>query len=282
MQLLDGKAVSLEVHNRLAREIKSLDVKPCLGVVLVGEDPASQVYVRNKIKTCEKVGIESVEVRLPADVTGEQLKAEIEKLNNDKKINAYLVQLPLPDHLDKDEVLSWIDPMKDADGLTVTNLGSLFAGRPTVVPCTPNGVMEVLKHYDIPLEGKKAVVVGRSQIVGLPMAHLLLMANATVTICHSRTQNLKQELSDADIVVVAAGKPKFLGADDFNKNSVVIDVGIHRITEGDKTKLCGDVDFETAKQKVKALTPVPGGVGPMTIAMLLQNTLSLYKLQNSN
>ncbi len=284
MQILDGKEVSKKCKKQIFKQVQALKAEsgraPCLAVVLVGDDPASQVYVRNKIKSCEEAGILSKEVRLPSDVTQAQLEEHIKKLNNDDSVHAYLVQLPLPETLDKTRVLDLIDPLKDADGLTTSNLGLLFASRPRVVPCTPKGVMKILEHYNIELAGKRAVVIGRSQIVGLPMAHLLLGANATVTVCHSKTAQLSEVTRLADIVIAAAGKPEFLTTEYFKKNAVVIDVGIHRkALEGDKSKLCGDVNFDDVKDHLLALTPVPGGVGPMTIAMLLQNTLELFKLR---
>jgi methylenetetrahydrofolate dehydrogenase (NADP+)/methenyltetrahydrofolate cyclohydrolase len=217
--------------------------------------------------------MKSFETRLPATVSKEDLKTAITQMNQDPEVTAYLVQLPLPASFNTQEVMSWIDPKKDADGLTVESLGLLFAGRPHAIPCTPHGVMKILEHYDIDVEGKPAVVIGRSQIVGKPMAHLLTDANATVTLCHSRTKDLQQHTKQADIVVVAAGRPKFIGKQAFKKGAVVIDVGIHRMDNG---KLCGDVDPAGLDDWVSALTPVPGGVGPMTITMLLQNTLTLY------
>lgn len=272
VQRLDGKKVSAVIREQIAEQVKKLNQPPGLGVILVGEDPASQVYVRNKFKACEAVGMKSIEVKMPASISPEDLKSAINDMNENPEVTAYLVQLPLPKGFDTKEVTSWIAPHKDADGLTVESLGLLFAGTPKAIPCTPHGVMKILEHYNIPVEGKKAVVIGRSQIVGYPMAHLLVDANATVTICHSRTQDLYSHTREADIVVVAAGKPKFIGKDAFKKGAVVVDVGIHRMDNG---KLCGDVDPEDLEGHVEALTPVPGGVGPMTITMLLQNTLNL-------
>lgn len=280
MTLLDGKALSQEWREGLKARV--LDFKnqwklePCLAVVLVGEDPASQVYVRNKVKACEESGIKSLEHRVPADISEQELLKIVDKLNKDPKVNGILVQLPLPKHIDEVKVTEAIAPMKDADGLTNENMGLLLSGKTRVAPCTPYGVIQLLKKHKVTMDGAQAVVVGRSQIVGKPMALLLLAENATVTICHSKTKNLKEHLKKAEIVVVAAGRPEFLGADDFAPGTVIVDVGIHRKENG---KLCGDVRFDELKSSAKAITPVPGGVGPMTIAMLLENTLKLSELQ---
>lgn len=287
MQLMDGKKVSQDrrraLQKRVAEWTEETGVKPGLAVVIVGEDPASHVYVRNKIRSCEKVGMVSKEVRLPADTSREALKQAVEDLNNDPSVHGYLVQLPLPAHLHPDEVVTWIDPKKDADGLTAENLGLLFSGRPRVVPCTPQGVMYLLEAYKIDIQGKYAVVVGRSQIVGRPMAQLLLNANATVTTCHSKTKDLRSFTSQADIVVVAAGRPEMLGREDFKQGAVVIDVGIHR-RQGDdgRVSLCGDVRWNELQDWASAATPVPGGVGPMTITTLLENTLHLAQLSSTS
>lgn len=276
MKRLDGKEVAAQLKDKLAKEIAGFSAKPGLAVVLVGEDPASQVYVRNKIKACEKVGIESFEHRLPADVSFGELSVVISKLNVDPKVDGILVQLPLPQHLNETEVIELIDPGKDVDGLSFESAGLLMQQRAPVAPCTPAGVIEILKYYNFEIVGKEAVVVGRSNIVGKPMALLLSQANATVTICHSKTKDLKFHTKRADIVVVAAGVPEFLGEGDFNPNAVVMDVGIHRKADG---KLCGDVKSEGLN--VQACTPVPGGVGPMTIAMLLKNTVELHKIHGA-
>lgn len=280
MTLLDGKALSQEWRQglkvRVAEFQAQKNTQPCLAVVLVGDDPASQVYVRNKIKACNEVGIKSLEKRLPETVSQDDLLKVVEDLNKDPEVNGILVQLPLPKHIDEDLVTSKIRPLKDADGLTHENLGLLLLGQKRVAPCTPFGVIQLLKKHGIEMSGAKAVVVGRSQIVGKPMALLLLEENATVTICHSRTKNLKEHLMGADIIVVAAGRPEFLGKDDFPKGAVIVDVGIHRKENG---KLCGDIRFEELKETASAMTPVPGGVGPMTIAMLLENTLKLAEFQ---
>ena len=276
MERMDGKALSLEwrqgVRERAGEFEQKHGIKPCLAVVLVGDDPASQVYVSHKIKACEEAGIKSLENRLPAGTTQESLESLISDLNGNAEVHGILVQLPLPKHLNKFKAIEKISPLKDADGLCVENMGLLMSGKKRVAPCTPYGVIQLLKKYQIPMTGTKAVVVGRSQIVGKPMALLLIEENATVTLCHSRTKDLRAELKQADIVVVAAGKPEFLGADDFKEGAVVIDVGIHRKADG---KLCGDVRTKELDGIAKAVTPVPGGVGPMTIAMLLENTLIL-------
>ena len=287
MVVLNGKEVALAKRKALAEKVKAFQgefqVTPGLTVVLVGEDPASQVYVRSKVKTCREVGIDSHELRLPEDISAEELKAEIQKLSQDSKVHGILVQLPLPVHLNKDEVIDLIPPEKDVDGLTPENIGLLFAGRPRVKPCTPYGVIEILKHYNIEIEKKVACVVGRSQIVGLPMAQLLQMQNATVLLAHSKTQNLRALTQQADIVVAAAGRPAMLGRDDFKEGAVVVDVGIHRKPlDNGKSKLHGDVRFEELDGWCSACTPVPGGVGPMTIAMLLENTLRLAELSLSS
>ncbi len=281
MQLLSGSQVAekkrLEIKIKVRQFAFDHGRPPGLAVVLVGDDPASQVYVKNKIKACSDTGIQSFHNQLPAKTTEEELLKLISKLNSQTDVDGILVQLPLPSHIDTNRVLSAIWPLKDADGLTPENLGLLMAGRPRVAPCTPRGVIEILNHYDIAIAGRHAVVVGRSQIVGRPMAQLLLLADATVTVVHSKTPNIRDFTKQGDIVVVAAGKPRFMGAEDFKKDSVVIDVGIHRRAEG----LCGDVRTDELKGLVKAATPVPGGVGPMTITMLLENTLTLAQLSKA-
>ncbi|MCB0350111.1 MAG: bifunctional methylenetetrahydrofolate dehydrogenase/methenyltetrahydrofolate cyclohydrolase FolD [Bdellovibrionales bacterium] len=280
MLVLNGKAVSekkrADIKSRVSLFKGKYSRSPGLAVVIVGDDPASHVYVKNKIKSCEEVGIVSFHHQLDAQTTETELLALIQKLNGDKSVDGILVQLPLPPHLSADKIVAAIRPDKDADGLTVENMGLLFSGKPRVVPCTPRGVIEILKYYDISMAGKNCVVVGRSQIVGRPMAQLLLLEDATVTVAHSKTPDVSAITRTADIVVVAAGRPRMLGADDFKKNAVVVDVGIHRLPDG----LCGDVRFEELKSHAHAATPVPGGVGPMTITILLENTLVLAeKLQ---
>lgn len=282
MLILDGKAVAKARREILKQKIAQLPSKPGLAVVLVGDDKASQVYVGGKIKACQELGIESFEVLLPADTSESELKHQIDRLNHDKNVHGMIVQLPLPEHLDSLKAIGWVSPHKDADCLTMENLGALWMGRPRTMPCTPSGVMAILQHYKIDVAGMNAVVVGRSNIVGKPMAHLLSQANATVTICHSKTKNLREHLRRADIAVIAAGQPEFLGAEDFSKDAIVIDVGIHRrpaASPGGKDRLCGDVRFQ--ELQVRAATPVPGGVGPMTITMLMENTVRLYELSLS-
>jgi methylenetetrahydrofolate dehydrogenase (NADP+)/methenyltetrahydrofolate cyclohydrolase len=280
MQILDGKQVATKRRELIAMRVtdfvKKRGRKPGLAVVLVGDDPASQVYVSNKIKACGEVGLNSFEHRLSDDITYSELKTVIDSLNEDPKIDGILLQLPLPKHLNSDECIGWISPSKDADCLTSENLGRLWSGKALTKPCTPWGVMVILEFYGISLKGKNAVVIGRSNIVGKPMAHLLVEADATVTVCHSRTRDLREHTRRAEVVVVAAGKPEFLGKDDFAPGAVVVDVGIHRkVTAEGKNKLCGDVRLKELEGIVSAGTPVPGGVGPMTITMLLENTLRL-------
>lgn len=280
MKILDGKQVAESRRQALKSKVeqftKGRGRAPGLTVILVGDDPASQVYVNNKIKACEATGIASKLEKLPSTIQAPALKAVIDRLNGDPLVDGILLQLPLPKGLDAEECIQWISPEKDADCLTEQNLGRLWSGRPLTTPCTPWGVIAILEHYKIPTEGKNAVVVGRSNIVGKPMAHLLVQANATVTICHSKTKNLSDYTKHADIVVVAAGKPELLGKGDFAKNATVIDVGIHRKPgKTGKGSLCGDVRLNELEGIVSAGTPVPGGVGPMTIAMLLENTLTL-------
>ena len=274
MTIIDGKALASElrgeIRERAAQYRAERGGEIGLAVVLVGEDPASQVYVRNKIKACEEVGIRSYSYHLPAETTQQQLEDLIDELVADKNVHGILVQLPLPKHLDEQRALRRIPPAKDVDGFCAENVGNLAMNRETIVACTPNGVMKMLEKYGVDPAGKNAVVLGRSNIVGKPMAMLLLNANATVTVCHSKTKNLKEICAAADILVVAIGRAKFVTADMVKKGAVVIDVGMDRDENG---KLCGDVDFETVKDKASFITPVPGGVGPMTITMLLFNTV---------
>lgn len=280
MILLDGKVVSKARREALLPRIdvfkKATGRAPHLAVLLVGEDPASQVYVRNKHTSCEKLGMESTVHVLPANVSQETLNARIEALNLDAGVDGILVQLPLPKHLSVEPVLKNILPEKDADGLGYSSLGLLLAGKPLVKPCTPMGIMHILEHYKIKIAGMNAVVVGRSQIVGKPMTLLLTEANATVTLCHSKTQNLRDHTLRADLVVVAAGQKHLLGKDDFKQGAVVVDVGMHGTGGG---KLCGDVRFDELNGWVAAATPVPGGVGPMTITSLLENTVYLAEIR---
>ncbi len=272
-QLLDGKVMAAELEDELKKRVDALKAKdytPGLTVILVGDDPASQTYVSNKEKACERLGIRSRTLRMPADTTQQALEEAIRKENADPSVNGILVQLPLPRHLDSDRALELILPQKDVDGFHDINAGRLSRGLDCVVACTPKGALHMLKRAGIPIAGKEAVVVGRSNIVGKPMALLLLQENATVTICHSRTQDLPAHTRRADILVAAIGKPRFITADMVKDGAVVVDVGINRV-DG---KLCGDVDFDAVSQKASYITPVPGGVGKMTIAMLMDNTVS--------
>lgn len=272
-QLLDGRLMAAELEEELKKRVEALAQKgytPGLTVILVGDDPASQTYVSNKEKACACLGIRSRTLRMPADTTQETLEAAIREANEDPSVNGILVQLPLPRHLDGDRALSLILPQKDVDGFHDINAGRLSRGLDCVVACTPKGALHMLKRAGIPISGKEAVVVGRSNIVGKPMALLLLQENATVTICHSRTADLAAHTRRADILVAAIGKPRFITADMVKDGAVVVDVGINRV-DG---KLCGDVDFEPVSQKASYITPVPGGVGKMTIAMLMDNTVS--------
>ena len=286
MQILDGCLVAQKIKMDLKGKVHSFFEQnkkaPSLAVILVGNNSASQVYVRQKIKAAKEVGIASVVFSLSEDVSLGELKQKIQNLNQDPAVHAVLVQLPLPSHLPWKEIISWVDPQKDPDCLTVENQGLAWSGQPRVVPCTPSGIMKLFEHYNIALKGKSAVVVGRSQIVGLPMAQLFLRANATVTVCHSHTQNLSQFTQQADIVVAAAGRPGLLGKEDFKSGTVVVDVGIHRVTEQGKSKLTGDLRFEELRNHVAFATPVPGGVGPMTVIMLLENTFQLACLATGN
>lgn len=279
--IIDGKKVSAEVKEQVRLETLELakkGIRPGLAVIIVGDDPASRVYVNNKKKACEAVGFISREYALPATTTQEELLSLVDELNEDKEINGILCQLPLPKGLDEKAVIEAISPIKDVDAFHAINVGKIMIGDYDFLPCTPAGVMEMLHSYKIPVEGKKCVVIGRSNIVGKPMAMLLLHENGTVTITHSRTKNLAEVTVEADILVAAIGKPKFVTADMVKEGAVVIDVGMDRDENG---KLCGDVDFENVKDKCAAITPVPGGVGPMTIAVLMKNTLKACKIQNN-
>ena len=269
--LIDGKKVSQDIKDELkdtVRKLKDEGTQITLAVVLVGEDPASKVYVRNKQNACEYVGINSKTYNLPETTSETDLLELNHDLNNDEKVNGILVQLPLPKHIDEDLVIKTISPLKDVDGFHPENVGKLSIGQPGFVSCTPAGIIKLLQYYNIEIEGKNCVVIGRSNIVGKPMAMLLLQENGTVTVCHSKTKNLKGITKQADILVSAIGKTKFLTKDYVKEGAVVIDVGMN---QDENNKLCGDADFEALKDHVKAITPVPGGVGPMTIAMLLNN-----------
>ena len=277
--IIDGKLVSASLKERVKKEIEDFvcetKVKPALAVVVVGNNPASAVYVRNKHKACLAVGIESYEYAMPENITEQELLHLISELNENKAIHGILVQLPLPTHISEENVLMAIDPKKDVDAFHPMNVGHLVAGKYAFLPCTPAGVMELLRYYNFEIEGKHCVIVGRSNIVGKPMAHLMLQANATVTVCHSRTKNLKEITKQADILIVAIGKPNFVCADMIQPGAVVIDVGINRLQDG---TLAGDVAKEV-ETVASAITPVPGGVGPMTIAVLMKNTLTAAKKQ---
>lgn len=280
-KIIDGKAVSQFVKDEVKKEVSALGEKGVsvgLAVIIVGNDPASRTYVNNKKKACETTGIISEEYALPEDTTMDELLALIKELNAKKSINGILCQLPLPKHLDEKAVIENIDPIKDVDAFHAVNTGHIMIGDYSFLPCTPAGIMEMLKYYNIEIEGKECVVIGRSNIVGKPMAMLLLQKNGTVTICHSRTKNLKEVTSRADILVAAVGIPYFVTADMVKDGAVVIDVGMDRNKEG---KLCGDVDFAEVEKKASYITPVPGGVGPMTIATLMKNTVTAAKKQNN-
>ena len=279
--LLKGKEVSDRIKDEMKEEVKALKAKginPGLAVILVGEDPASQVYVRNKKLACEYIGINSFEYVLPASTTQEELIELIEKLNNDDTVSGILCQLPVPEHIDDEAIINAIDPKKDVDAFHPVNVGKIMTGNYDFVPCTPAGVMELIKESGIDVSGKECVVVGRSNIVGKPMSMLLLHKNGTVTVCHSRTQNLAEKTRNADILVAAVGIPNFITGDMIKPGAVVIDVGINRIAP---KKLVGDVEFESAEKVAAAITPVPGGVGPMTIAMLMKNTLKAAEVNKT-
>lgn len=281
-QIIDGKKVSAQVKARVADEVAALKEKgvtPGLAVIIVGDDSASQVYVRNKEKACAETGMYSEKYALPAETTQEELLNLVKELNGKKEISGILCQLPLPSHLNSDIVINAIDPIKDVDAFHPVNVGKIMIGDYAFLPCTPAGVMELIKSAGVDPEGKNCVVVGRSNIVGKPMAMLLLHKNATVTICHSKTVNLFEITKQADIFVAAVGRAKFITGDMIKPGAVVIDVGMNRDENG---KLCGDVDFESAEKTAGAITPVPGGVGPMTIAMLMENTLTAAKIQNAD
>ena len=273
-KIIDGKAISAQMRVEIAEQTKAYiektGEKPGLAVIIVGEDPASKVYVNNKKKGCAEVGITSFEYALPESTTEDELKALVQKLNADDSVNGILCQLPLPKHINEDAVINTISPKKDVDAFHPQNVGHIMIGDYTFLPCTPAGILEMLKFYNISVAGKKCVVIGRSNIVGKPMAMLLLKENGTVEICHSRTENLKEETLSADILVAAVGKTRFVTADMVKDGAVVIDVGMNRDENG---KLCGDVDFDNVAAKASYITPVPGGVGPMTITMLLENTV---------
>lgn len=275
--LIDGKLISTQIKDELKAEVAELKEKgivPCLAVIQVGNDPASSVYVNNKKKACAYIGIESLSYEVEESISQEELLALVDELNKNDKVNGILVQLPLPKHIDEEAVIHAILPEKDVDGFHPTTVGNMCIGSKGFLPCTPAGVIQLLKRSNIDIEGKECVVVGRSNIVGKPMALLLLRENGTVTITHSRTKDLKEVTKRADILVAAIGKPKFITSEYVKEGAVVIDVGIHR---NENNKLCGDVDFDDVVDKVSAITPVPGGVGPMTIAMLMNNCVETVR-----
>lgn len=277
MPLIDGKKVAANIKDRIGREVERVKKQtgrvPGLATALVGEDPASAVYVRNKNNTCKELGFQSFQHTLPEETSEKDLLALVGELNRNEDVNGILVQLPLPNHIDSDKVLEAIDPGKDVDGFHPISMGRLMMGAAVLTPCTPSGIIEMLDHYGLEIEGKRAVVLGRSNIVGKPAALLLLHGNATVTICHSRTRDLPAVTQTADLLIVAVGKANFVTKDMVKDGAVVIDVGVNRV-DG---KLVGDVDFDEVEPKASLITPVPGGVGPMTIAMLMQNTLKAFK-----
>lgn len=277
-EFIDGKYVSAEVRKKLKSEIQAFisetNTTPGLAVILVGNNPASAVYVKNKHKACLEVGINSYEITMPEETGEDELLSKIEELNNDASVHGILVQLPLPKHISEEKVINKISPDKDVDAFHPANVGKIVSGKYDFIPCTPAGIMELLHFYNVDISGKECVVIGRSNIVGKPMALLLLAENGTVTVCHSRTKELKEVTRRADILVVAVGKANFVSADMVKPGAVVIDVGINRKEDG---KLCGDVNFEEASAIASKITPVPGGVGPMTITMLLKNTLTAAK-----
>ena len=281
MILLDGKALSEKIKEEVKVEVAQLveekQITPGLAVILVGNDAASATYVASKAKSCKNAGIYSVVHEMPESITQEELLETIARMNENPKLDGILVQLPLPEHIraDESEILDFINPNKDVDGFHPQNVGALVVGKKGFVSCTPAGIIQLLKRSNIEIAGKHCVVIGRSNIVGKPMALLMLRENATVTICHSRTENLKEICKEADILIVAIGKPRYIGADYIKEGAVVIDVGIHR---NEENKLCGDVRFEEAEQIASYITPVPGGVGPMTIAMLMHNCVDAMKL----
>lgn len=280
-KLIDGKVISAAVKAEVAEEVSKLKeqgITPGLAVIIVGEDPASKVYVANKEKACEAIGMASYKYALPENTSEEELLELIKKLNNDDKVNGILCQLPLPRHLNEELIINSIVPEKDVDAFHPHNVGKIMIGNYDFLPCTPAGIMEMLKYENIDIEGKECVVIGRSNIVGKPMSMLLLHKNGTVTVCHSRTKNLKEVCRRADILVAAVGRANFVSADMVKEGAVVIDVGINRLDNG---KLCGDVNFEEVEPIASYITPVPGGVGPMTIATLMKNTLTAAKKQNN-
>ena len=275
MYIMDGKETSRELKEKVKEKVRLLPTKPKLLVILVGEDPASKIYVASKEKACKACGISAETVTLDANISQKEIIDVIEKANKDKSINAILVQLPLPDHINTQDVINAIDPLKDVDGLTSVNQGKLFLGQEGLVPCTPKGVMHLFEKYNVDLTGKKALVIGRSLLVGKPLSILILNKNATVTIAHSKTKNLKELCLSSDVIVSSVGKPKIITADMVKEGTIIVDVGINRV----HGTIVGDVDYLNVCDKCARITPVPGGVGPMTIACLLENVVECYNLQ---
>lgn len=276
--LIDGKNLAQKTRQELKKEVEKFKTKPKLAVILVGQNPASKIYLKNKSKACDDTSIQYQEHILKEETTMEELLQLIEKLNNQEDINGILLQAPLPQHLEINKAFAKISPAKDVDGFNPINIGKLLIGEDTFISCTPYGIIKMLEEYNIPIEGKNAVVVGRSNIVGKPLAQCLLNKNATVTICHSKTKNLSKYTKEADILISAVGKEKLITKEMVKPGAVVIDVGMNKNSNG---KLCGDVDFENVKEITSYITPVPGGVGPMTIAMLMNNVVKAYKMQNN-
>lgn len=276
-EIINGKALAQKTRDMIAAEVATLPSKPKLVVVLVGDDPASQVYVASKEKFAVAIGMESQVIRLDASTTQAELVQVVDGLNNDPSVNGLLVQFPLPDHISESHIMNIISPQKDVDGLNTINVGRLVSGNATLMPCTPSGIIRLIESTGVDICGKSAVIIGRSMLVGKPVAMMLLHRHATVTICHSRTNDIAAQIRSADIVVAAVGIPNFVKADMVKDGAIVIDVGINRVNK----KLVGDVDFEAVKEKASHITPVPGGVGPMTISMLLMNTVTAYKSQHN-
>ncbi len=274
-QILDGKALAQKIKDEIKAKVSKMDKKPGLAVILVGDNPASKVYVRGKERDCEEVGIVSKKIILDEKVRETELLKIVDELNQDKDISGFIVQLPLPEHIDEQLIIDAILPHKDADGFSPVNLGNMLIGKNTILPATPKGILRLLAEYQIEMEGKHAVVIGRSNIVGKPISLLLQQQNATVTMCHSRTKDLKKITLEADIIVAAVGRAKMITKDMVKKGAVVVDVGMNRDENG---KLCGDVDFESIKKVARFITPVPGGIGPLTRAMLLENTLECHNI----
>jgi methylenetetrahydrofolate dehydrogenase (NADP+)/methenyltetrahydrofolate cyclohydrolase len=276
-KILDGKAVAAKIRKQLAEEVEGLDPKPGLGVIMAGDNPASERYVKGKINACEETGIISKKILFDESVSQIDVLAKVDEFNQDNEIHGFIVQLPLPKQIDPQLVIDGILPHKDADGFSPVNLGSMLLGNNVILPATPKGIIRLLEEYKIDCEGKHAVIVGRSNIVGKPIALLLQQKHCTVTMCHSKTKDLKKYTKEADILIAAAGQARMIKKDMVKKGVVVVDVGMNKDEEG---KLCGDVDFEGVKKRASYITPVPGGVGPMTISMLLENTLECYKKAN--